>query len=247
MGTEVATNEKNPYEQYYEESAASLVPFLKFVKGEFLFGRDETELPLGHKLAVGMEHMQVGWQAWNDKEPIDAAFVLVSSGQPQPKRGDLRDYPPRLDKDGKEQDAWQGSTMVPMRSVEDGVEFLFTSSSKGGRNALAALAGQFGKAMRQHPGQWPVVELCRDSYKHDDYGKVFVPLFKIVNWATEAELIELFGPGVGDGGDGSTTVETHDPETGEIKEAPKALSGPREVKTEPDDKPKDAPKRTTRF
>jgi hypothetical protein len=89
--------------------------------------------------------------------------------------------------------------------------------------------------MRQHPGQLPVVQLETDSYKHDDYGKVYVPVFKLINWASEAELVELFGPGAG---------EVPDDPAPETQPESKQLAAPKETAA---DKKAETAKPKTRF
>jgi hypothetical protein len=59
----------------------------------------------------------------------------------------------------------------------------FSTSSFGGRGALAKLCKEFDRNYRQHEGAWPVVQLGCDAYDHDVYGEIQKPVFKIVAWA----------------------------------------------------------------
>ena len=72
-----------------------------------------------------------------------------------------------------------------MDGDDEGTEVVYKISSVGGMRAvddlLAALQGQ----LTDNPlYPCPVVELLSDSYQHQKYGKIYVPIFEIADWAT---------------------------------------------------------------
>jgi hypothetical protein len=59
---------------------------------------------------------------------------------------------------------------------------MLSVSSRGGINAIGALCKSYGSHIRVAPEDMPVIALRSDSYKHTQYGKVFVPLLAVVAW-----------------------------------------------------------------
>ena len=69
---------------------------------------------------------------------------------------------------------------------------MFKTASQGGENAIGGLSGEIGKRLRiSQPGDplIPIVRLRAESYRHQQYGKIWNPVIEIVRWATEAELV----------------------------------------------------------
>ena len=66
---------------------------------------------------------------------------------------------------------------------------LFRSSS-GGLNAIADLCKVYGRKMREHPNEYPVVALKVGSYKHAEWGKVHVPVFIVTGWAPKSSFAD---------------------------------------------------------
>ena len=52
------------------------------------------------------------------------------------------------------------------------------------------LSRAYGKRADKQPKSLPVVELQPDSYKHRQYGKIYVPALHIVGW-TDANGVPL--------------------------------------------------------
>ena len=151
-------------------------------------------MELGTKLVANMAELEVGWIRWVDKKPAEQKMHLLTEGvrytRDQLGYDDETEW--EVDKDNKPQDPWQETNTLPMASLDGEEAYMFNASSYGGRGAIAKLCKQYGSEYRQHPGEFPVIELDRDSYKHDDYGKIWFPVFTIVDWVAEPE--ESGGP-----------------------------------------------------
>jgi hypothetical protein len=187
-GTDIATTNKNPFEQYSEAAESNRIvgDLLKFVKGDWTAGRDSEEIPEGTELIAIMDEMLVGWLKWEDSKPADMRLGKVSDGFMPSRRAELGDDDKdRWElRDGVPRDPWQLTNVLILKGVETDRLFTFTTSSKGGIGALAKLAGAFGKHMRQRPDEFPVVALGASSYKHPDKsrGKIDFPVFEVLGW-----------------------------------------------------------------
>jgi hypothetical protein len=69
-----------------------------------------------------------------------------------------------------------------MRDLSNDEIICFTSSSDGGRKAVAKLADIYDRLRHRHKAKMPVVKLTSESYQHKLYGKILKPVFRIVDW-----------------------------------------------------------------
>ena len=62
---------------------------------------------------------------------------------------------------------------------------------KATRRAVAPLCAEYGKHMREHPDELPVIKLDQDSYMHPDrsIGRVKFPLFPVKKWLKAAPYL----------------------------------------------------------
>jgi len=175
----------DPYSSYGQEAAAGGGNYLKFSKGDYLLGQAEEEVKEGTRAAANMAEFTIGWVKWKDKRPVERRMGLLAQGyKPEPRNalGDLDETQWDTDKDGKPQDPWQMTNELPLVTLDGEEQMTFSTSSRGGIGALGLLCKEYGKEYRLREGKVPVIELAVDSYKHTDYGKVYVPKFPIVDW-----------------------------------------------------------------
>jgi hypothetical protein len=192
----VATKAGNYFVDYGKVAGgqSSIVgQLLKFTKGDYLSGQDNDEVAADTKVIVNMESLLVGWQRWEDNKPVDSEMGPLVEGFQPPKREALGHNDKNqweTDDNDKPRDPWQFSNLVLMRSLgKNGELYTFAASSKGATGAIGRLCSAYGKEMREHGDEWPVVTLGVDSYQHKvkSYGKISVPVFKIVDWVSKSE------------------------------------------------------------
>jgi hypothetical protein len=177
----------NPWSAYGASASNTVYPFLKFNKGEFLAGRDAVEIAIGTRMAVDMDSLEIGWVKWLNLQKVDQLLGRIAEGFKACKRSELDDpdeesWP--LDENGERKDPWQFTNQIAMATVDDGAVYTFTTSSRGGLNAIGLLCRTYGEVREQHPNEWPVVELGVGSYQHSNraYGRVKYPIFNLVGW-----------------------------------------------------------------
>jgi hypothetical protein len=196
--TNVAMPEpKNPFEAYGDSGGTRILgEMLKFSKGEWVHGRDNLEMKEGLRLIAGANLIEVGWILWQEGRPMDVVMGRIGEGFVMPRRGELGflntlEWPrSEMDSDyGKPRDPWQKASAMPLID-QNGTVYTFVTGSKGGEGALKELAKVYGKRMRQHPDELPIVTLAMDSYRHADkrLGKIWVPVFAISGWTAAKRL-----------------------------------------------------------
>ena len=160
--------------------------FLACKKGDWVFGADDTELAAGTKVAMDIMNAEWGWICWRDRKPEDRRMVAISSGQGIEPRSSLSDNDSAMwpvDDFGNPQDPWQKTIEIPGRMLDgDKDEFCAAGSSRGWEGACKALFAEFAEQAAANEGKVPVVELTASSYQHGKYGRVKVPVMKLVEW-----------------------------------------------------------------
>jgi hypothetical protein len=181
----------DPYAAYGQEAASSGA-FLKFSKGEWLLGQNDDEVTLGRRLVANMADLSIGWIRWADGKPVDRKMGLLAQGHKTEARDALGYTDQTLweidTASGKPKDPWNFTNELPMADPTTGEQMTFSASSKGGIGAVGNLCKAYGKEYRQRDGFVPVIELGRDSYKHAEYGKTYVPVLTIADWVANGSV-----------------------------------------------------------
>jgi hypothetical protein len=180
-------SDKNPFEQYGESDSVLIGSLLKFSKGDYLVGKDGDVFE-GDRLVAVMPSLIHGWVYWSSSKPVEQVMGLLAESYSPPLRKDLGHTDEAAwerGEDGHARDPWQMTMYLPMVTIDAANVFTFSTSSDGGRRlGIKPLCLAYGKRMRQHPDELPVVELDQDSYPHKikAYGRIKHPVFKIVDW-----------------------------------------------------------------
>jgi len=163
--------------------------------GHWVFGADQTEAESDSTWAVNPFSFVHGFIAWGDGEVL--AEKLVSVTEPLPE---LEAAPPGAKK------GWEPQTGLSLKCIsgEDaGMEARFTTTSVGGRKAVQALAVEIATQVEKDQSKpVPVVKLGKDHYTHKSYGRIYTPVFEVVEWVSmtgeaEAEPAAEAAPAAG--------------------------------------------------
>lgn len=153
--------------------------------GHWVYGADQTEVDDESTWAVNPFSFVHGFIAWGDGEVLGEKMVSVT--QPLPE---LESAPPNAKK-GWEQ---QVGMMIKCLSGDDkGLEAKYTVTSVGGKRAIQALGVAIAEQIEKDQSKpVPVVKLKKDHYQHKSYGRIYTPVFEILEWVsmdgeTEAE------------------------------------------------------------
>ena len=175
--TVVDSNALAALEQFGASGNAQGISFLRFSKGEFVAGIEESQIEPDEEFAANIPTLSHGYICWKDGAPVDEQMASVISGATI-QESSLPDHGPYEDGDG-----WREQSSIEFVHMETGERFRFATSSRGGRGALANLAREYATHLKAGaPGVVPVVAMVADSYKHEKYGKVHVPTFPVLRW-----------------------------------------------------------------
>ena len=144
--------------------------------GHWVFGADQTEIEDDSTWAVNPFSFVHGYIAWGDGEVL--AEKMVSVSQPLPE---LEAAPPGAKKGWETQ---VGMSMKCLDGEDKGMEARYTTTSVGGKKAVQALAVAIATQVEKDQSKpVPVVELGKEHYTHKSYGRIYTPIFKVLEWA----------------------------------------------------------------
>jgi hypothetical protein len=152
------------------------VAIIKMDKGgHWVFGAEQTEIEEGSTWAVNPLSFVHGFIAWGDGEVL--AEKMVSIANPLP---DLDEAPPGAKK------GWESQVGMSLKCVsgeDKGMEARYTVTSVGGKRAVQTLAVALADQVEKDQSKpVAIVRLKKDSYQHKSYGKIYTPVFEIVEW-----------------------------------------------------------------
>jgi hypothetical protein len=197
--TAVGTTGLNFFQEYGEATRQTAIvgQLLKFSKGDWTAGQDDEPIDEGSTFIANMDELLVGWVRWSQNKPTDHVMGKVVHGYQPPRRNELGDNDQdqwEVGDDGNSRDPWQLTNYLLLQGTEEEL-YTFTTSSKGGINAVGDLCVKYGKQLRQHPNDYPVIKIGTGSYMHQNksYGRIKYPMFEIVGWVKKSAFVEAAG------------------------------------------------------
>jgi hypothetical protein len=152
------------------------VAIIKMDKGgHWVFGAEQTEIEEGSTWAVNPLSFVHGFIAWGDGEVLGEKMVSIANPLP-----DLDEAPPGAKK------GWESQVGMSLKCVsgeDKGMEARYTVTSVGGKRAVQTLAVALADQVEKDQSKpVAIVRLKKDSYQHKSYGKIYTPVFEIVEW-----------------------------------------------------------------
>ena len=159
-------------------SSAGGVAILKMDKGgHWVFGSDQTEIEPDSTWAVNPFSFVHGFIAWGDGEVLGEKMTSVANPLPE-----LDAAPPSAKK------GWESQVGMSLQCVsgdDKGTECRYTVTSVGGKRAVQTLAVALADQVEKDQSKpVAIVRLKKDSYAHKSYGKIYTPVFEIVEWVS---------------------------------------------------------------
>jgi hypothetical protein len=145
--------------------------------GHWVFGADQTEVEGDSTWAVNPFSFIHGYIAWGDGEVLGEKMVSVSEPLPEMEAAPLNA------KRGWE--AQIGMSLKCLSGEDKGMEARYTVTSVGGKKAVQALAVAIAEQVEKDQSKpVPVVHLKKDHYTHKSYGRIYTPVFEVVEFVS---------------------------------------------------------------
>ena len=152
------------------------VAILKMDKtGHWVFGADQTVVDDNSTWAINPFSFVHGYIAWGDGDVLAEKMVPVAEPMPEV------DPAPPQSKRGWEVQVGMG--LKCMSGEDANTEVRYSVTSVGGKRAVQKLALEIAAQVETDQSKpVPVVRLKKEHYTHKSYGRIFTPVFEIVNW-----------------------------------------------------------------
>jgi hypothetical protein len=160
--------------------------------GHWVFGADQTEAEDDSMWAINPFSFVHGYIAWGDGEVLAEKMASVAEPLPETEQA------PSGAKRGWEMQV--GMSLACTNGEDEGMQARYAATSVGGKKAVQALAMAIAEQVDKDPAKpVPVVVLKKEHYQHKSYGRIFTPVFEIVNWVSmDAEAAEAADPELDD-------------------------------------------------
>jgi len=161
--------------------------------GHWVFGADQTEVESDSKWAINPFSFIHGFIAWGDAVVLGEKMVPMSSPLPE------LDAAPAGSKRGWEQQI--GFSLKCVSGEDKGMEVRYTTTSVGGRRAVQNLAVAIAEQVDVDQSKpVAVVALKKDHYAHKSYGRIYTPVFEVLEWIAMDGETEVEAPALEAGG-----------------------------------------------
>ena len=145
--------------------------------GHWVFGADQTEVEDDSLWAINPFSFVHGFIAWGDGEVLGEKMVPVA--EPLPEVGPA----PSAAKRGWETQV--GMSLKCIKGEDVGMEARYNVTSVGGKRAVQELAVAIATQVdADQTKPVPVVRLKKEHYQHKSYGRIYTPIFDIVEFVS---------------------------------------------------------------
>ena len=145
--------------------------------GHWVFGADQTEVEDDSTWAINPFSFVHGFIAWGDGEVLGEKMVSVAEPLPE------LDAAPGGAKNG-----WQKQVGLSLKCTsgeDEGLECRYATTSVGGVRSVQQLAVAIATQVEKDPTKpVAIVRLKKDHYQHKSYGRIYTPVFDIVEWVS---------------------------------------------------------------
>ena len=145
--------------------------------GHWVYGAESDEVEKGSEWAINPFSFAHGYIAWGVGAPL--AETMAPMTEPVPEIGQAPAGAER---------GWQfqvGFNLKCLTGEDAGMDARFASSTLGAKRAVQELAlAVANQADKDSLNIVPIVTLEKNFYTHQSYGKVFVPVFKVLRWVS---------------------------------------------------------------
>ena len=161
-------------------SAGSVI--LKMDKtGHWVYGADQTEVEPDSKWAINPFSFVHGVIAWGDGVVLGEKMVALTDPLPE-----MDEAPPNAARGWERQ---VGFSLKCLTGEDKGLEARYSATSVGGKKGFEAIASAFANQVSQDESKpVPVVLLKKEHYQHKSYGRIYTPVFEII------EFVSMDGP-----------------------------------------------------
>lgn len=143
--------------------------------GHWVFGADQTEVEDDAKWAVNPFSFVHGYIAWGEGTVLGEKMASISEPLPE-----LEPAPAGAKRGWEKQ---VGLSVKCINGEDEGMEARYSATSVGGKRAVQELAVAIAQQVdRDQTLPVPIVRLKKEHYQHKTFGRIYTPVFEILDW-----------------------------------------------------------------
>lgn len=164
-------------------------PYLRLLKdGDWVFGQEDNAVAKGTEAVINPLSIKHGYSCWTNRQPgqgknENLGELMVGLNQPLPPVHELDRH---SDPVTGQICPWKDQLAMDIKFLggkHKGTQVMWKVSSVGGLNAARTILDAIlSKLDEGTPFVCPIITLDSDSYKHNTYGKTYVPQMEVVGW-----------------------------------------------------------------
>jgi hypothetical protein len=154
-------------------------------RGLYEIGADKNNADPDEIWLVNIGSFQTGWICWKGGRPVAKRMASIY-GAPTAVP-DMDEHGPFNAGNGE---GWSIAKSMVLRSLDSGVQGIFTTNSKSGVSSLVGIQKEISEKIGEGSAAWAVVHLQKEAFTAQG-NKNFKPVFPIYGWLGDAQVTEL--------------------------------------------------------
>lgn len=173
-------------------SGSDGLQYLKFIRGNWLFGRDDIKVEEKDYLLADPFSVRSGFTCWTNRQNQkneNLGEETVGLGEPELR---ISDMPKKVDPVTNTEAEWKPQISIELTILGgnyDQTKLLYKTTSVGGRSLMRRFLEQISIQVERAGGKKfsPIISLKSSEYRHKTYGPMTTPEFSICGWVDENE------------------------------------------------------------
>ncbi len=153
-------------------------------RGVYEIGPDKDGADPDEIWLVNTASFESGWICWKSGRPVAKRMASIY-GDPV-VTPDMNEHGPFQDGSGE---GWYVAKSMILRSLDSGVQGVFTTNSKSGVSSLVGIQKEIASRVGEQPS-WAIIQLSSEEFSAQG-NKNFKPIFPVFGWLGDAQINAL--------------------------------------------------------
>jgi len=154
-------------------------------RGVYEVGPDKEDIDPQEIWLINVRSFESGWMCWKGGRPVAKRMATIfGAGIPDP---DFTEHGPFNTQTGE---GWFKAKGMMVRSLDSGVQGLFTTNSKSGVGSMASLQRDIAERLDEKQPSWPIVMMQKEKFMAQGNTN-YKPTFEVYGYLGDAQVLAL--------------------------------------------------------
>jgi len=154
-------------------------------RGVYEIGPDKENADADEIWLVNTASFESGWICWKGGRPVAKRMASIY-GDPV-SAPDMEEHGPFQADRGE---GWSIAKSMILRSLDSGVQGIFTTNSKSGVSSLVGIQKEISERLGENMPSWAIIHLGSEEFMAQG-NKNFKPVFPLFGWLGDAQINKL--------------------------------------------------------